>query len=313
MQIKSQLKRRNRQRGQGLVEFALAFPVFLLIVLGIFEFGRLFVTYISVYAAAREGARYGAAVDNLCNGQIETQAERAGFLAGDLNVTTTYERFDKELKLVGNTCDASLINAGDRVVVTVSTPFEFMTGFIHGPGGGPINLRSTAKRSIIKQVFLNWTLAPASTSVSAATATSVSSPPPGSTPTATNTPDPSATATPTLPTCSNATMVSKLNGTSPYSITITASSVYSIDSLSIAWTNSGSDLFKISMGQNTYTAPFPPDSPVTLDPSGDYPNWQVGVGVNTITITFTGFNNAGLQSVGVNMTPAGGGSQCTLP
>ena len=28
MQIKLQIKRRNRQRGQGMVEFALAFPVF---------------------------------------------------------------------------------------------------------------------------------------------------------------------------------------------------------------------------------------------------------------------------------------------
>src|SRR3990170_5834362 len=52
------------RKGQGLVEFALAFPVFLLIVLGIFEFGRLMFTYATVFTASREAARFGATVTN---------------------------------------------------------------------------------------------------------------------------------------------------------------------------------------------------------------------------------------------------------
>ncbi len=48
-------------RGQGLVEFALIIPVFLLLVLGILEFGFIFDQQITLGYATREGARSGAA------------------------------------------------------------------------------------------------------------------------------------------------------------------------------------------------------------------------------------------------------------
>lgn len=187
--------------GQGMVEFALAFPIFLLLVLGIFEFGRLLITYASVYAAAREGARYGSAVENLCdNGQIVAQAERVGFLAGGLNITTSYEVFDTSLKLIGSSCANT--KAGDRVIVTASAPFSFITGFIPGTGGGPIILTSTAKRTIIKQVFLEWTLEPASTSSTGVTLTPEPEASHTPAPTPTGTTDPGASATPEPPVCS---------------------------------------------------------------------------------------------------------------
>lgn len=47
-------------KGQSLVEFALILPVFMLIVLGIFDFGRAIYSYSALHNAAREGARYGA-------------------------------------------------------------------------------------------------------------------------------------------------------------------------------------------------------------------------------------------------------------
>ena len=152
------MKRINRkgQRAQGIVEFALAFPVFLLIILGIFEFGRLFITYTSVYAAAREGARYAAAAENLCQGAVESTSERVGFLAGNLDVTTNYDS-GVGTAIFSNCAQAKL---GNRVIVTVSAPFEFITGFIPVPGGGPITLRSTAKRTIIQNVYFTWTLPP---------------------------------------------------------------------------------------------------------------------------------------------------------
>jgi len=50
---------RSRERGQELVEFALTFPLLFLLLMGIFDMGRV-VYYNSVlYNAAREGARYG--------------------------------------------------------------------------------------------------------------------------------------------------------------------------------------------------------------------------------------------------------------
>jgi Flp pilus assembly protein TadG len=49
--------RRDRRRGQALVEFALVFPIFLLIFIALFDVGRAVFTYNSLTNAAREGAR----------------------------------------------------------------------------------------------------------------------------------------------------------------------------------------------------------------------------------------------------------------
>jgi len=147
---------RKGHRAQGMVEFALAVPVFLVIILGVFEFGRLFITFTSVYAAAREGARFGAAAENLCLGGIESQSERAGGVAGDLNVTIEYDS-GVGSAVFSNCSQAEL---GDRVIVTASRPFEFITGFIPLPGGVPVTIQSTAKRTIIREAYLVWTLPP---------------------------------------------------------------------------------------------------------------------------------------------------------
>jgi hypothetical protein len=52
---------RRRERGQGLVEFAMLVPVFLLILTGLLEFGFIFDHAMTINYATREGARSGAA------------------------------------------------------------------------------------------------------------------------------------------------------------------------------------------------------------------------------------------------------------
>lgn len=49
--------RRLWERGQGLVEFALVFPVFILLLLGLLDLGRAVYAYNTIGDAAREGAR----------------------------------------------------------------------------------------------------------------------------------------------------------------------------------------------------------------------------------------------------------------
>ncbi|HEX2193415.1 MAG TPA: TadE family protein [Candidatus Limnocylindria bacterium] len=62
--------RRPGHRGQSLVEFAIILPVFLLIVVGILDFGRVVWATSAVTNAAREAARYaivhGGSPDNAC-------------------------------------------------------------------------------------------------------------------------------------------------------------------------------------------------------------------------------------------------------
>lgn len=49
---------RRRERGQALVEFALVFPLFMLLLLAVFDFGRVIWVHNMVQNAAREAARY---------------------------------------------------------------------------------------------------------------------------------------------------------------------------------------------------------------------------------------------------------------
>ena len=51
--------RRRSLRAQDLIEFALIFPVLMLLLFGIIDFGRIFHVLIAISNAAREGARYG--------------------------------------------------------------------------------------------------------------------------------------------------------------------------------------------------------------------------------------------------------------
>ena len=52
--------RARRSSGQSLVEFAIAFPIFMLILFGLIDGGRLVYTDATLSQAAREGARVGA-------------------------------------------------------------------------------------------------------------------------------------------------------------------------------------------------------------------------------------------------------------
>jgi Flp pilus assembly protein TadG len=53
------LRGNGREKGQGLVEFALILTPLLMLLLGIVQFGFVFNAYITVSTAAREGARSG--------------------------------------------------------------------------------------------------------------------------------------------------------------------------------------------------------------------------------------------------------------
>lgn len=74
----------KRDRGQTLVEFALILPIFILLLVGIFDMGRGVFAYNTINNAAREAVR--VAIVNQTNSVIEAEAIKQ---AVTLNLTGT--------------------------------------------------------------------------------------------------------------------------------------------------------------------------------------------------------------------------------
>ena len=77
--------RRERSRGQTLVEFALILPVFLTLTLGVVDGARIFTAYIAVTNAAREGVLYASQGTNYLNwcSTTTTVACPSGYVAAN--------------------------------------------------------------------------------------------------------------------------------------------------------------------------------------------------------------------------------------
>lgn len=87
------LRRLRRELGVAMVETAIVLPLFLLLVFGLVEMGRLFQTYNTVQHAAREGARFAVTGrDDVVPGNRvasikEVAGERAAGLSDDVDVS----------------------------------------------------------------------------------------------------------------------------------------------------------------------------------------------------------------------------------
>jgi len=117
------------EQGQSLVEFALILPLFVVILFGIMEFGRLWETTNVLTSAAREGARVAAV----------TEPDLAGA-----------ENAVREVLDAGDVSGATIVvtgpNADNNIVVTVSLRYTPLTGSII-PGFDSFQLsRSTTMR-----------------------------------------------------------------------------------------------------------------------------------------------------------------------
>jgi Flp pilus assembly protein TadG len=89
-------RRRTAGRGQSLVEFALVFPVFMLVLSGILDFGFMLYSRMTVINAAREGARtaitYVKDPQNIpywADQKVKSVAAGTGLAMGSLSDTAT--------------------------------------------------------------------------------------------------------------------------------------------------------------------------------------------------------------------------------
>jgi Flp pilus assembly protein TadG len=91
------MKRRRfrEERGQDLAEYALILPIFLLVIMSIFDMGRAVYYYSALQNSVREGARYGIIYPEDITG-IETvvRQKAVGLDVNDLAITTSYPSDD---------------------------------------------------------------------------------------------------------------------------------------------------------------------------------------------------------------------------
>ena len=108
-----------------MAEFALVLPLFVLLLVGIIDGGRMVFTSNHLAEAAREGARWGSvqgrSATDTTRDTIEAETEARINGVGGVTVTATCER---------GGATVTPCHTGDILVVAVDADFEFVTPFI---------------------------------------------------------------------------------------------------------------------------------------------------------------------------------------
>jgi Flp pilus assembly protein TadG len=127
MRAKRIRKTRKNDKGQSLVEFALVVPLLLILVLGIEEFGRAWMTKNILTGAAREAVRIMAVTGNgaAAWARADNVLQSAGITTANINLNPALLPFDPV-----------------SVTVTYDFPVLF-AGFIPGLNNDNILLTST--------------------------------------------------------------------------------------------------------------------------------------------------------------------------
>ncbi len=199
--------RPDRRAGQSLAEFAITLPLLLLLVLFGVDFGRVFLGWVTLTNAVREGANY-AAINPTAWGATPNLVAQAEFRGLILAETT-----DINCTMPGIVPSPSFPNGtgiGSPAMVSITCQFPVITPIISLLVGGNVSITAASAFPIRTGTIMGVPLAStAPTPSPSPTATPASTDDPDETPT----PAPSTTATavpsPTPPTCT----VPNLNGT----------------------------------------------------------------------------------------------------
>jgi Flp pilus assembly protein TadG len=137
------LSRLKNDSGAELIEFAIVFPIFMVVVAAILDFGFLFQRYEVITNAAREGARMGSLpgyADTDIRGRVRNYLTAAGLMAtvpdSDIPITRGTE-----------TLPSGLVIATVKVGVNYPSAFVLMAPFaplIGGSAPGAITLKAAS-------------------------------------------------------------------------------------------------------------------------------------------------------------------------
>lgn len=118
------LLRPRSRRGQALVEFALVLPILVLLMLGIFDFGRAVFALSTINNAAREGARLAIVDQTLAHIQGKASQRAVALGLTDSDVQVDYR--DADDPEGAGTCDSNV--GSDAVygcVAVVRVPYTY--------------------------------------------------------------------------------------------------------------------------------------------------------------------------------------------
>jgi len=150
-----------------MVEFALVIPILLLIIYGLIEVGRMLFIYNTVFSAAREAARYGAATGVNADGGapryqdcegIRSAAQESGFLSNfeEANILIWHDDGEDNNQVAycmpGKSVDRGFspsIGNSSRVRVQVSVDYAPILSFIPLQ---PLTISSVSARTILVNV-----------------------------------------------------------------------------------------------------------------------------------------------------------------
>jgi Flp pilus assembly protein TadG len=113
-----QAVRLRRERAQSLIEFAVIFPILVLMLAGIVEIGFLYYTSYTLENASREGARFAVALEDL----VENDTRVLDRVDNLLSASSFFSEF------IGSTTNNGITdcNVSDQVTVNVSGTYNFV-------------------------------------------------------------------------------------------------------------------------------------------------------------------------------------------
>lgn len=106
----------RNESGQSLVEFALILPILVLLIMGVFDFGRMFYTYTHLHMTTQETVRLGGLGQE--DAEIVEFAKNY-FHAGDGNDL-----------IIEISPQDTVRKSGEYMTVTLTYPFEYAMPFI---------------------------------------------------------------------------------------------------------------------------------------------------------------------------------------
>lgn len=128
--------RRTSTNGQTMVEFALIAPMFLLLICGVMDYGRLCFTQSSVEDAVQEAGRY-ASTGNSQSGLTRLQSIEAVLQQAAAGTNVPVQNIQISSFTNGAWVSGSAGGPGDTVAITVTMGMKLLTPIIaqHFPNG----------------------------------------------------------------------------------------------------------------------------------------------------------------------------------